>query len=142
MTDKKKTRPKKPTMAEKNYEISDLTQENRKLSKALETATDSLQKACDELEGVKEASDIHKRSVTHWQTSFGREKDDHRETHSHLRVMEAEKQSTQNELDTLKQTVAQLMVQNVRLQGRLEGALVVTGHLHLKDVTLARKEDA
>lgn len=96
----------------------------------LEVVNAQLQKSLHE---KQEAACTKQRERDSWVRRFETEKDEHRETWDKVRGLEWNNQQLEEALNQARLTIAELMTQNVRLQGRLEGALVVTGHMRLKD---------
>jgi len=99
-----------------------------------------LEERVSELEAVVTALEDRGRHLEekasdrdHWVRRFETEKNDHRATHRDLHIAKRTMTEQEEALNKARLTIAELMTQNVRLQGRLEGALIVTGHMRLKD---------
>jgi len=96
----------------------------------LEAVNAQLQKMLQE---KREAACFKQRERDNWVRRFEEEKDEHRETRGKVHSLKADKMQLEEALKQCRLTIAELMTRCVRLQGRLEGALIVTGHMRLKD---------
>lgn len=96
-----------------------------KMTKAqLETKIADLQDRNSYLEGRVSDRDS-------WVRSFEQEKREHKTTCNKVSELGFKIQDLEDELVQSRLTIAKLMTQNVRLQGRIEGVLIMTGHLQL-----------
>lgn len=69
-----------------------------------------------------------------WVRRFEEEKQKHRETFKISSELQTNVWNLEEALKQARLTIAKLMTQNVRLQGRIEGVLIMTGHLRLKEM--------